>query len=59
MKRGDMVRHTKDPMRARGVVTQVTQSSGILVQWGNGDLVTYETNQMEYIESLGWNLYIK
>ena len=59
MKRGDMVRHTKDPIRSRGVVTQITQNSGILVQWGNGDLVTYETHEMDHIESLGWNLYIK
>ncbi len=59
MKEGDMVKHIADPQRSRGLVTTITSSGGLLVQWGNGDLIRYEGNERMQLVSLGWNLYAR
>ena len=54
---GDMVKHATDPQRSRGLVTTITPTGGLMVQWGNGELVRYEGDEISDIVSLGWNLY--
>ncbi len=59
MKVGDMVKHVSDPQRSRGLVTTITPTSGIMVQWGDGELIRYEGADLNYIVPLGWNLYVR
>ena len=59
MKVGDMVKHTTDPQRSRGLVTTITPTGGVMVQWGNGMLTRYEGPEVSELVSLGWNLYVR
>ena len=59
MKVGDMVKHTTDPQRSRGLVTTITPTGGVMVQWGNGMLTRYEGSEVSELVSLGWNLYVR
>tara|TARA_Y100001970_G_scaffold271481_1_gene366877 strand:- start:29778 stop:29957 length:180 start_codon:yes stop_codon:yes gene_type:complete len=59
MKVGDMVKHSTDPQRSRGLITTLLPEGGVMIQWGNGDLIKYEGLNLSYIVPLGWNLYVK
>ena len=59
MKVGDMVKHITDPQRSRGLVTAFHPDGGIMVQWGNGQLIRYHGRELMNIVPLGWNLYVK
>ena len=59
MKVGDMVKHVSDPQRSRGLVTTITPTGGLMIQWGMGELVRYEGREMAELVPLGWNLYAR
>ncbi len=59
MKVGDMVKHATDQQRSRGLVTTITPTGGVMVQWGNGTLTRYEGSEVSELVSLGWNLYVR